>query len=155
MEFRKLKVLFVCVRNASRSQIAEAWLEDLFPDFATAQSAGFEPSELNPLAVEVMQEVGIDISQKATKGVLDLFSKGERYDRVIGVCDQSADEKCPFFPGLTERLFWSFPDPANFEGTHEQQLAATRKVRDDIRAQIESWVAEEQAKIREHEQASA
>lgn len=143
MESRTLKVLFVCVRNAARSQMAEAWLNHLHPDLAHAKSAGFEPGILDPMTVRVMKEVGIDISNSPTKGVLDLFSRGERFDRVIGVCDQSADERCPLFPGLTERIFWSFPNPANFQGTEEEKLDQTRALRDAIKAQIETWAAGE------------
>jgi arsenate reductase len=158
MEARTLKVLFVCVRNAARSQMAEAWMNHLYPDLAQAKSAGFEPGTLDPMTVKVMKEVGIDISQSPTKGVLDLFSKGERFDRVIGVSDQSADERCPLFPGLTERIFWSFPNPAHFEGTAEEKLAQTRALRDDIKAHIEKWATEEkerQAAVAAHAQAQA
>lgn len=147
MQARILKVLFVCVRNAARSQMAEAWLNHLYPSLAHAQSAGFEPGSLDPLAVQVMQEAGIDISKSPCKGVLDLFSRGERFDRVIGVCDQSADERCPLFPGLTERIFWSFPNPAHFGGSPEEKLEQTRALRDDIKAHIEKWAAEEQARM--------
>jgi arsenate reductase len=158
MEARTLKVLFVCVRNAARSQMAEAWLNHLHPDLAQAKSAGFEPGILDPMTIQVMKEAGIDISQSPTKGVLDLFSRGERFDRVIGVSDQSADERCPFFPGLTERIFWSFPNPAHFEGTEEEKLAQTRALRDDIKAHIEKWAAEEkerQVAVAAHAQAQA
>ena len=147
MQSRILKVLFVCVRNAARSQMAEAWLNHLHPNLARAQSAGFEPGTLDPNSVQVMKEVGIDIANSPTKGVLDLFAKGERFDRVIGVCDQSADERCPLFPGLTERLFWSFPNPAHFEGTPEEKLEQTRALRDDIKAHIDIWAAEEQVRL--------
>ncbi len=147
MHPRKLKVLFVCVHNAARSQMAEAWVNAKHGDLAMAKSAGFEPGELNALAVQVMQEEGIDISKNACKQVLDLFAAGERFDRVIGVCDQGADERCPLFPGLTERIFWSFPDPGAFEGTEEERLVKTRAVRDDIRAHIERWAGEERERL--------
>jgi arsenate reductase len=137
----------VCVRNAARSQMAEAWVNHLYPDLAQAKSAGFEPGILDPMTVQVMKEAGIDISHSPTKGVLDLFTKGERFDRVIGVSDQSADERCPFFPGLTERIFWSFPNPAHFEGTQEEKLAQTRALRDDIKAHINKWAAEEKERL--------
>lgn len=143
MESRKLKVLFVCVHNSARSQMAEAWMNHFCSSFAVASSAGLEPGILNPLAVEVMREVGLDISANATKGVLDLFKAGEKYDRVITVCDQAAAERCPLFPGRTERLHWSFADPAKFEGSWEEKLAQTRLVRDAIKHQIQAWCEDE------------
>lgn len=143
MNERRLKVLFVCIHNSARSQMAEAWVNHLCPEYAVASSAGLEPGTLNPLAVEVMQEVGIDISRNPTKGVLDLFKAGEKYDRVITVCDAKAAERCPLFPGLTVRLNWSFEDPSKFQGTWEERLERTRRVRDAIRDQIEAWCTED------------
>lgn len=119
--------------------MAEAWVNHLCPDFAIASSAGLEPGTLNPLAVEAMREEGIDISDNPTKGVLDLFKAGMKYDRVTTVCDQEAAERCPLFPGRTERLHWSFSDPSKFEGSWEQKLAQTRKVRDEIKRAIDEW----------------
>lgn len=143
MQTRKLKVLFVCVHNSARSQMAEAWLNHLCPESAIASSAGLEPGTLNPLVVEVMREVGMDISKNPTKAVLDLFKSGNKYDRVITVCDAEAAERCPLFPGLTVRLNWTFPDPSKFEGTHEEKLEKTRAVRDAIRGAIEEWCERE------------
>lgn len=136
---RKKKILFVCIHNSARSQMAEAWVNHLCSEVAVAESAGLEPGELNPLVVEVMKEEGIDISGSATKAVLDLFAQGRRYDFVITVCDQEAAERCPLFPGLTERLHWSFADPSTFTGTHDERLAQTRIVRDTLKAQILAW----------------
>jgi arsenate reductase len=136
---RKKKVLFVCIHNSARSQMAEAWVNHLCSEVAVAESAGLEPGKLNPLVVEVMKEEGIDISGNATKAVLDLFAQGRRYDFVVTVCDQEAAERCPLFPGLTERLHWSFADPSTFTGTHEERLARTRTVRDAIKARILEW----------------
>lgn len=136
---RKKKVLFVCIHNSARSQMAEAWVNHLCSEVAVAESAGLEPGKLNPLVVEVMKEEGIDISGNATKAVLDLFAQGRRYDFVVTVCDQEAAERCPLFPGLTERLHWSFADPSSFTGTQEERLARTRTVRDAIKAQILKW----------------
>ena len=144
---RKLKVLFVCVRNGTRSQMAEAFANTLCPDIAEASSAGLEPGTLNPLAVQVMQEVGIDISQAQCKSVIDLFKTGQRFDRVISVCDQTAAERCPLFPGLTVRLHWSFEDPSHTTGSADEVLKATREVRDALKKQIETWAEEERAGI--------
>jgi arsenate reductase len=139
---RALKVLFVCIHNSARSQMAEAWLNKLCPEWATAESAGLEPGTLNPLVIEVMKEAGMDISGNQPKAVLDLFKVGRKYDYVITVCDRKAAERCPLFPGVMERLHWSFRDPSQFTGTWEERLAQTRVVRDEIRDAVEAWCAE-------------
>src|SRR5580698_5584923 len=95
------KVLFVCIHNSARSQMAEAWVNHFCGDFFEAHSAGLEPGILNPLVVEVMKEVGIDISFKKTQGVLELLKRGESFNDVITVCDEASAEKCPIFPGLS------------------------------------------------------
>ena len=139
----KKRVLFVCIHNSARSQIAEAFLNNLAGDKFEAVSAGFEPGTLNPLAVAAMKEAGIDISQKQTKRVFDLFKKGELFSYVITVCDEASAQQCPFFPGLlTPRIQWSFADPSAFKGTFEERLARTRQVRDAIKAKIEGWLKE-------------
>lgn len=138
----KSKVLFVCIHNSARSQMAEAFLNHLCPDDFIAESAGLEPGELNPIVVEVMKEVGIDISGKQTKAVFDLFKSGRLFSHVIAVCDKEAAERCPVFPGLVERHQWSFPDPSAATGSREEKLAVARQVRDMIRASIEAWCDE-------------
>jgi arsenate reductase len=139
----KKRVLFVCVHNSARSQMAEAFLNNLAGDGFEAVSAGFEPGTLNPLAIEVMKEVGIDISQNRTKSVFDLFKKGERFSYVITVCDEAGAQRCPVFPGLVmERVHWSFADPAAFTGTFDERLAQTRQVREAIKVKIEEWLKE-------------
>lgn len=135
----KGKVLFVCIHNSARSQMAEAWLNHLCGDFFQAQSAGLEPGVLNPLVVEVMKEVGIDISHKQPQGVFDLFKRGERFNYVVAVCDGASAEKCPIFPGALERIHWSFPDPSKVQGTKEEKLAQIRPIRDEIKKKIEEW----------------
>src|SRR5437763_16506686 len=122
--------------------MAEAWLNHVCGDFFAAESAGLEPGTLNPLVVKAMQEVGIDISKKETRAVFDVFKTGKLFSRVITVCDETSAERCPIFPGVTKRLHWSFPDPAALIGTHEERLAGTRKIRDEIRARIEMWCDE-------------
>ena len=139
----KKRVLFVCVHNSARSQIAEAFLNALAGDRFEAMSAGLEPGTLNPLVVEVMKEVGIDISRNQTKSAFDLFKKGELFSYVVTVCDAASAEQCPLFPGLlTAQIHWSFADPSSFTGTHEEKLAQTRAVRDAIKAKIEEWLKE-------------
>jgi len=138
----KKKVLFVCVHNSARSQIAEAFLKQKAGDRFEVESAGLEPGELNPSAIEVMREIGIDISRNKTKSVFDFYKQGKRYDFVITVCDESRAQRCPVFPGTaaTGRIHWSFDDPASFEGTGEEKLEKTRAVRDQIRQKIDSWL---------------
>jgi len=138
----KIKVLFVCIHNSARSQMAEAFLNRLAGVRFEAQSAGLEPGTLNPLAVEVMKAVGIDISTNLTKSVFDLYKNGSLFDYVITVCDGANAERCPVFPGITKRIQWSFADPANLEGELEQQLDATCQIRDEIRATVVSFIQE-------------
>ena len=122
--------------------MAEAFLDEICGDQFEAHSAGLEPGTLNPLAVEAMREIGIDISQKQTQSVFDVFESGELFSYVITVCAESNAERCPIFPGMAKRLHWSFPDPAVLIGTREERLARTRKIRDEIRARIEIWCDE-------------
>lgn len=122
--------------------MAEAWLNHLCGDFFAADSAGLEPGTLNPLVVEAMREVGIDISKKTTQAVFDVFKSGKLIAYVITVCDETSAEKCPIFPGPTKRLHWSFADPSTLTGTDEKKMAEVRKIRDAIRAQIETWCEE-------------
>ena len=138
----KKKVLFICVHNSARSQMAAAWLNDICGDDFEAKSAGLEPGELSPLAVQVMNEVGIDISNNKTQAVFDVFKSGQCFAYVITVCDEASAEKCPIFPGVTNRVHWSFPDPSALVGTQQERLQGTRKIRDDIRARIETWCDE-------------
>lgn len=133
------KVLFVCIHNSARSQMAEAWLNRLCPEFFAAQSAGLEPGVLNPLVVEVMGEAGIDLSAAKTKSVFDVFRSGQLFSHVITVCDEASAERCPIFPGVAQRLHWSFPDPSTLTGTHEEKLARVREIRGLIQRRIEEW----------------
>ena len=122
--------------------MAEAFLNEACGDIFEAHSAGLEPGKLNPIVVEAMQEVGIDISGKQTKAVFDYIKRGTMFAYVITVCDETSAERCPIFAGVTKRLHWSFPDPSALQGTHEEKLARTREVRDTIKAKIEAWCAE-------------
>jgi arsenate reductase len=136
------KVLFICVHNSARSQMAEAWLNHLCGDLFEAQSAGLEPGVLNPFAVEVMAESGIDIAKKKTRSVSDVLESAQQFAYVITVCDESSAEKCPVFPGPVQRLHWSFADPSKVTGTREEKLVRVREIRDQIRAKIDNWCAE-------------
>ncbi|MBU1727216.1 MAG: arsenate reductase ArsC [Candidatus Omnitrophica bacterium] len=136
----KKRVLFVCVHNLARSQMAETFLKKYGGDRFEVESAGLEPGKLNPIVVEAMQEAGIDISQNKTKSVFDFYKQGKQYDYVITVCDESQSGACPVFPGKGERLHWGFLDPSAFTGSHEEKLEKTKEVRDQIEAKIINWL---------------
>jgi arsenate reductase len=136
----KPNVLVLCTGNSCRSQMAEAYLRQLAGDRFNVFSAGTEPKdEVHPLAVEVMAKAGIDISRHHPRNVKEFLGRlPVRY--LIIVCD-GANESCPrTFPGLMERLFWPFDDPAKFEGTPDETLAEFQRVRDEIRERIVQWL---------------
>lgn len=136
------KVLFLCVHNSARSQMAEAYLKKFAGDKFEAESAGLEPGTLNPLAIEVMKEEGIDISQNPTNDVFKFFREGKLFKYVVTVCDQKASERCPVFPMMQKKINWSFEDPSQFTGTHEQKLQKTRVVRDQIKEAVLNFIKE-------------
>jgi len=135
------KVLFLCVHNSARSQMAEAFIKKLAGDRFVAESAGLEPGRLNPFVVRAMAESGIDISGNPTKSVFDLFRAGKVYQAVITVCSKEAAERCPIFPGLSERHHWPFADPSTFTGSDEEIMVQVRAVRDEIEAAIKAFIA--------------
>ncbi len=135
----KRGVLFICVHNSARSQMAEAFLNAMCPGDFAAESAGLEPGTLNPLAVAAMREISIDISSNETKSAFDLYRTGRHFSYVITVCDETSAEGCPVFPGSAQRVHWSFPDPAGLRGTWGERLAKTREIRDAIQARILVW----------------
>jgi arsenate reductase len=138
----KAKILFVCIHNSARSQMAEAFVNRYCSEHFEAESAGIEPGKLNPIVIEAMAEDGIDISRNATKSVQDILRAGRIYDYVITVCDEASAERCPIFPGGGQRLHWGFPDPSQFTGIHAEKLEATRNVRNAIAAQVANWCEE-------------
>lgn len=138
----KKKVLFVCIHNSARSQMAETFLNDFGADRFIAESAGIEAGKMNPVVIEVMKEIGYDLSKNETTPVSDVLNNG--YDIVVTVCDESAAERCPLFPGKVERLHWGFRDPSSFDGTAEEKLAFTREVRDEIKEKVASFVKEQE-----------
>lgn len=140
MEDVMKKVLFVCIHNSARSQMAEAFVNKYGQGKIMAESAGLEPGKLNPIVVKAMQDVGIDISNNPTKSVFDFYKNGNLYNYVITVCDEASGEQCPIFPGITERLHWGFPDPSSFVGSDEERLAKTKDVRDSIEEKIKNWI---------------
>ncbi|OGS23808.1 MAG: arsenate reductase [Elusimicrobia bacterium RIFOXYB2_FULL_48_7] len=137
----KTKVLFVCIHNSARSQMAEAFLNDLGGCRFEAESAGMEPGTLNTLVIAVMKEAGLDISNNKTKSVFDFFKQGKKYHYVITVCDEAAGQACPIFPGLIAKtIHWSFEDPSSFNGTYEEKLEKTRIVRNKIKTTVEQFI---------------
>jgi arsenate reductase len=122
--------------------MAEAFLNKHGGGRFEAESAGIEPGRLNPDVVKVMQEVGIDLSQKGTQGVFDLFRRGKFYNAVITVCDAASAERCPIFPGVVKRIAWSFEDPSAFKGSPEEILQHTREVRDQIEKAVLGFIKE-------------
>jgi arsenate reductase len=138
----KHKVLFVCIHNSARSQMAEAFLNKHGEGQFEAESAGIEPGKMNPNVVKVMQEVGVDLSQKGTQGVFDLFRQGRFYNAVITVCDAANAERCPVFPGRVKRVAWSFEDPSTFKGSQEEVLLHTRQIRDEIEKAVLQFIKE-------------
>ena len=137
------RVLFLCTHNSARSQMAEGLLRRLAADRFEVASAGTEARGVNPLAVRAMADIGVDLRGHTSK-TLDRFL-GERWDYVITVCD-NANESCPVFPGPVTRLHWSFDDPSAASGGDEQRLLVFRRVRDEIRARIATWLAQQAAR---------
>jgi arsenate reductase (thioredoxin) len=136
------KILFVCIHNSARSQMAEVFLNHLGNGQFQAESAGIEAGTLNPNVVQVMLEVGIDLSGNKTKNVFDFYNEGRTYQAVITVCDAANAERCPVFPGLTKHIAWSFTDPSQFGGSQEEILEQTRKVRDEIKEKVTGFIKE-------------
>lgn len=137
----KDKVLFVCAHGNARGPMAAAFLQDLAGDRFEAQSAGLEPAAIDPLAAAVMDELGLDISQGRTHNVFDLYREGRLYAHVITLCTES-EERCPMFPGITKRLHWPVSDPAALEGSRKEQLTAARRIRDQIKKDVQGFIAE-------------
>lgn len=119
--------------------MAEAFLNNLAGDKFEAESAGLEPGKINPLVIDVMKEMGIDLSGNRSKSVFDLFKQGHIYQFVITVCDEASAERCPVFPGVTKGLNWSFEDPSKFTGTYNERLSKTRLIRDQIKSKIANF----------------
>nr|WP_321497482.1 arsenate reductase ArsC [uncultured Methanolobus sp.] len=136
----KIKVLFICVRNSGRSQIAEAYLKKIGGDRFEVESAGYKPEPVNDLVRKVMEEDGFDLSDKKPQSAWDLFKEGRLYKYVITVCDRAHEEECPIFPRPYVQLHWPYPDPESFTGTQEEKLEQTRNLRDLIRKRVEQFV---------------
>lgn len=137
---KKLRVLFLCIHNSARSQMAEAFLNKYGAETFEVMSAGLEPGTLNQYAVQVMREAGIDISKNETKSAFKLYKENYFFSYVIAVCDREAADRCPIFPGVTTRLHWPFNDPSKFSGTDDEILMKTRIVRDQIENKVKEFI---------------
>lgn len=135
----KKTVLFLCVHNSARSQMAEALLNHVCPGHFAAESAGLSPGKLNPVVVRALAEVGLDIADRTTRDAFSLVQQGRAFDYVITVCSEADAAGCPVFPGRATRLHWPFPDPSGFTGTEDERLARTREVRDAIRRKVDAF----------------
>ena len=134
------KVLILCTHNSARSQMAEGLLRHCCGERLQVYSAGLEPTEVHPLAIKAMAEIGIDISGQSSKSVLDFLGK-VHFGYIITVCSK-AEQQCPTFPDVSVRLHWPFDDPASATGSEEERLAKFREVRDQIAERLRRWLAE-------------
>ena len=139
MEMNKIKILVLCTGNSCRSQMAEGFFREYGKGNVMVKSAGLDPSHVNPTAIEVMNEIGIDISMHSSTSLTEYLN--EPFDYVITVCDNAA-QKCPAFPRGGERLHWPFEDPHYAKGTKEEVLNFFRKVRDQIGDRIKAWLSD-------------
>jgi arsenate reductase len=136
----KPKVLFLCTGNSARSQMAEAFLRHYAGDRFEVHSAGMEPKGINPYTVRVMEELGISLEGHRSKPLTEYVGKVD-FDYLITVCSD-ADERCPFFPGMGQRMHWGFEDPAALVGSEQETLTKFREVRDQIDVRIQGWLAD-------------
>ena len=136
------RILFLCTGNSARSQMAEAFVRKYAGDHFEAHSAGLEPKGVNPFTIQVMREVGVDISNQTSKGIETYLGK-VLFQYLVTVCDD-AEKNCPtVWPGVNQRMHWSFEDPAAIEGTDETRLAKFREIRDQIDGRIQAWLKEQ------------
>ena len=140
---KKINVLFLCIHNSARSQMAETFLQIYGGDRFQVESAGFEPGTLNPVVVEAMKELDIDISGNESKSLQVFLDKGTEFDYVITVCDEGNAERCPIFPGPAKRLHWGFEDPSSLGGSADDKLAQTRVIRDQIKEKVQGWLEQD------------
>ncbi|PYT01952.1 MAG: protein-tyrosine-phosphatase [Acidobacteria bacterium] len=132
----KQRVLILCTGNSARSQMAEGLLREIAGERFDIESAGLAPTSVRPEAIASMAEIGIDITAQRSKSV-DEFAD-QHFDYVITVCD-NANESCPVYPSDTERIHWSFQDPAAVEGSEKERLDAFRKVREQISGRLKEY----------------
>ncbi len=136
----KKRVMFICIHNSGRSQMGEAFLRHVASDRFDVFSAGIESGKLNPLVVKAMKEAGVSMDGHYAKKAQDFVDRGEHFDYVITVCDESNAERCPMFPGKHERMHWGFPDPSALTGSDEEKLSGIRPIRDAIRDKVQEFI---------------
>lgn len=141
MEDKKRRVLFVCVQNSFRSQIAEAIMNEKYGDRFEAESAGLTPGEISPLAIRVMNDYGIDISNKQVDSVFNFHKEGRFYSYVITVCSRDREKECPIFPGIRKRLNWDLENPEYYTGIEEEKYEKATLLRDEIERKIDEFVS--------------
>lgn len=144
-----IRVLFVCVHNSARSQMAETFLNDFGKDLFIAESAGLEKGKLNPYVVTVMKELGYDISNNETNSAFEFFKQGRKYTFVIKVCDEINGQRCPIFPNALKDIYWNLSDPSAFKGDEKEILEKTREIRDEIKTKILAFIEENKAYAKE------
>ena len=137
MVILKKGILFVCTRNSCRSQMAEVFAKKMLPKNMVIFSAGLEPKGVHPMAIKVMQEIGVDISHQKSKNISEIPI--DKIDLVITLCGDAA-ERCPIFPGKVERIHWEIEDPAKDQGSDKEIIIVFRKVRDNIKSYIISYL---------------
>ncbi len=138
----KKKVLFLCIHNSARSQMAEEFLRKLGGNQFDVESAGFHPSTINPLVVLVMKEEEIDLTEKKTQSVFSLVKSQKFYGYVITVCNKAKESECPTFPGMPKRIHWDIENPEDFIGTQEEKLNKLRQLRDSIKQLVVEFIKE-------------
>ncbi len=136
----KNKILFVCIHNSARSQMAEAYLKEMASESFDTYSAGIEPGSLNQIVVEVMKTDGIDISANKVNSVNEFLDQKIKFDYVVTVCDETSAEKCPYFPGNGKRLHWGFEDPSSINGSIEDRINQTIQIRDQIKRRVKEFL---------------
>ena len=136
----KKSVMFICIHNSGRSQMGEGFLRHIAGERFEVASAGIEAGTLNPLVVKSMEEVGVSLEGHYAKKAQDFVDRGEHFDYVITVCDESNAERCPMFPGKHVRLHWGLPDPSAIQGTDAEKLAGIRPIRDAILEKVREFM---------------
>ncbi len=136
----KKRIMFVCIHNSARSQMCEAFVRTFAGDRFEVESSGIEAGHLNPLVVEAMEEIGISMEGHYAKPAQGYVDRAEAFDYVVTVCDEANAERCPIFPTTGHPIHWPFPDPSALSGTHDEQLASIRLIRDEIERTIRQWL---------------
>ena len=138
----KRKVLFICIHNSARSQMAEEFLKQLGKDKFEVESAGYEPTEINPLVIQAMKEEGIDLTGKRTQSVFNLFKAHKLYNYIITVCNREKEPDCPVFPGQIRKIQWELENPEDFKGTEKEKMEMVRELRDKIKYIVQRFIDE-------------